>query len=153
MYSKTYGKLTFEKTIEKIKEYINNDTSTKYNITIGTDSQNRNLTKVVVVIAIHRIGKGGIFFYDIRNTEKIKTIRQKVYYEAALSLEFASKINKSFANNGLIGEFEVHVDIGKNGKSCDVINEIVGWITSSGFKCRIKPESYAASCIADKISK
>jgi uncharacterized protein len=153
MYSKTYGRMNLDKTIETIKEYINSDDSTTYDISIGTDSQNKNLTKVVVVVAVHRVGKGGIFFYDIRNTDKIKSIRQKIYYETALSLELAAKITMNFSNNGLVGEIEIHVDIGKKGKTSELITEITGWITSSGFKCKVKPEAYAASCIADKISK
>lgn len=31
--------------------------------------------------------------------------------------------------------------------------EIVGWVTSCGYKCEIKPNSYTASGIANKFSK
>ena len=49
--------------------------------------------------------------------------------------------------------FSIHVDAGKNGPSCKVIPEIVGWINACGYKAVIKPESVAACSIADKYSK
>lgn len=33
------------------------------------------------------------------------------------------------------------------------IIEIVGWVTACGYKCEIKPNSYTASGIANKLSK
>lgn len=42
---------------------------------------------------------------------------------------------------------------GKNGPSCKVIPEIVGWIHACGYRAVIKPESVAACSIADKYSK
>lgn len=147
MYSKTYGKVSVERMIELIKNYIS-DTNYKYNITIGTDSQNTNLTKVVLVVAIHRVGKGGIFFYDIKNVSKIKNLQQKIYYETSWSLEVATILE-----NALRCNLEIHIDIGKLGKTSILVNEIMGWINSSGFVCKIKPEAYCASCIADRISK
>lgn len=152
MYSKTYGKVSVNKMLELIKKYINEDNNYEYKITIGTDSQNRNLTKVVVVVAIHRVTKGGIFFYDIKTENKIKNLQQKIYYETSKSLEVASKVAEVLINieNSNI---EIHVDIGRKGKTSKLIQEITGWVQSSGFVCKIKPEAYTAQCIADRISK
>ena len=50
-------------------------------------------------------------------------------------------------------KFQIHCDIGKNGKTSELIKEIVGWVTASGYECLIKPESYTANSIADKYSK
>ncbi|NLV77640.1 MAG: hypothetical protein GX023_11860, partial [Tissierellia bacterium] len=47
----------------------------------------------------------------------------------------------------------IHVDAGKNGQSSKLIPEIVGWIKACGFGCETKPNSYAASSIADKYTK
>jgi hypothetical protein len=147
MYSKTYGKVSVEKMVEIIKDYTS-DINYQYKISIGTDSQNTNLTKVVLVVAIHRVGKGGIFFYDIKNVKKIKNLHQKIYFETAWSLEMATKLEID-----LRCDLEIHTDIGKLGKTSILVNEIMGWINSSGFVCKIKPEAYCASCIADRISK
>ena len=42
-------------------------------------------------------------------------------------------------------DFEIHLDIGSNGPTKNMIQEIVGMITGNGFIARIKPESYAAT--------
>ncbi|MCR5685310.1 MAG: ribonuclease H-like YkuK family protein, partial [Lachnospiraceae bacterium] len=51
--------------------------------------------------------------------------------------------------------FTIHVDAGKSpdGKTKELIPAIVGWIKSQGFECEIKPDSFVASSIADRISK
>ncbi|PJI08191.1 MULTISPECIES: ribonuclease H-like YkuK family protein [Clostridium] len=155
MHSNTFGNVSIDEMAYRIKEFIMKDRKCNYKITIGTDSQNRNLTKVVVVVAIHRIGSGGIFFYDIKYVPKISNVRQKIYYETSLSLELASKVSQSFAEANIQEDIEIHVDIGTNkkGKTYSLINEITGWITGEGYKYQIKPYSYAASCIADRLSK
>ncbi|MBR4734133.1 MAG: hypothetical protein IK081_15370, partial [Lachnospiraceae bacterium] len=35
----------------------------------------------------------------------------------------------------------------------ELIPGLVGWIKACGYDCKVKPESYAASSIADRISK
>lgn len=155
MKSYTYGEVSMNEMIEIINNYIKDDENSDYTVSVGTDSQNHELTKMVVVIAIHRHGKGGIFFYDIKYEPKITNIKQKIYYETSLSLDIASKIAECFADNNIQENIEVHVDIGnsKFGKTKDLITEIVGWVEGAGYNCKIKPESYAASWIANKISK
>ncbi len=44
----------------------------------------------------------------------------------------------------------IHADIGKNGGTKDMIQEITKYIESNNFKTKIKPEAYTASTIADK---
>ncbi|MCR3759641.1 ribonuclease H-like YkuK family protein [Clostridium felsineum] len=155
MHSKTFGDVSIDQMVLRIKDFILKDNTHKYKITIGTDSQNKNLTKVVVVVAIHRIGCGGIFFYDIKQVHKISNVRQKIYYETALSLELASKVSHAFAEANIQEDIEIHADIGTNkkGKTYPLINEITGWISGEGYKYQIKPYSYTASCIADRLSK
>jgi predicted RNase H-related nuclease YkuK (DUF458 family) len=42
------------------------------------------------------------------------------------------------------------VDVGRNGRTRELIDEVVGMIMASGFPVKTKPDSYAASCVADK---
>ena len=51
--------------------------------------------------------------------------------------------------------FSIHIDAGhsNHGKTKDLIPELVGWIKSCGYDCEVKPDSFVASSIADKISK
>ena len=52
-------------------------------------------------------------------------------------------------------EFSIHIDAGysEHGKTKELIPELIGWVTAMGFEAKVKPESYVASGIADKISK
>lgn len=155
MKSRIFGDVSVEQMANLINEYIEKEKGYEYKISIGTDSQNASLTKVVVVVAIHRVGRGGIFFYDIKYVPKITSIRQKIYYETALSLELASLISQSFAEKNIQQDIEIHVDIGTNkkGKTYELISEIVGWIKGAGYRYQIKPYATTASCIADRLSK
>lgn len=53
--------------------------------------------------------------------------------------------------------FSIHIDAGysEKGKTKDLIPELVGWVKGSISNCEVyvKPDSYVASGIADKISK
>lgn len=149
MKSMTYGEVDFNRMIELIRSYVNQKPQKEYQISIGTDSQNFDLTKVVIVVAVNRIGNGGIFFYDIKRVKKITNIRQKIFYETNLSLNIATKLAEKFETEHL----SIHVDAGDNGPSSVIIPEITAWINSCGFDCKTKPYSYAASSIANRYSK
>lgn len=153
MNSITYGEVSFKKMCQLIKNYIEKAKDYEYRITIGTDSQNHDITKVVVVVAICRVGKGGIFFYDIKKVDKITNIRQKLFYETSLSIEMARKLSQYFDSDNKNYDISIHVDAGEIGPSSTVIPEIVGWVKGCGFNCNTKPDSYAASSIANKYSK
>ena len=49
----------------------------------------------------------------------------------------------------------IHVDAGNSdkGKTKPLIPELVGWVKACGYDYEVKPNSFAASSIADKISK
>jgi len=47
--------------------------------------------------------------------------------------------------------FELHLDLGTMGKSSSSVKEIINLVRSYGFDVKIKPESYAASKIADRL--
>ncbi|MBB6214237.1 hypothetical protein HNQ80_000306 [Anaerosolibacter carboniphilus] len=154
MKSITYGELSFQEVCKKIKEYTSKDLQGTYVISIGTDSQSYNgLTKMVSVITLVRKSKGGIFFYDIKKLKMIKDLRQKIFAETQYSLELAAKVMEFVEKNEIHATLEVHVDIGEGGDTKYLVKEIAGWVGALGFKCCIKPESYASTGIADKLSK
>ena len=49
----------------------------------------------------------------------------------------------------------IHVDAGNSekGKTRELIPELVGWIRACGYDCSVKPDSFVASTIADRLSK
>ena len=165
MTSPTYGKIDLVSIVEIIKNFISKDKDSSYSITIGTDSQNFNKTKIVKVIAIHKIGGGGIFFYDIIYLPLIKDLRQKIHTETQLSINLANLFIDELENEFDRTEwdyteydiaFQLHCDIGHNGKTNLLIPEITNWVKSAvptEFSAIIKPDSFAASSIANKYSK
>lgn len=160
MTSPTFGQVSIPEISEIIRQRVLS-TPGEYRVMIGTDSQNFDKTKVVVVIALHHVGRGGIFFYDVSYARRMSNVGQKLLYETQLSLEYARHLVDAFEDmkeaTGFDYEKElslsIHVDAGENGPSRQSIPEIVGWVTACGYKVVVKPDSAAASAIANKYSK
>lgn len=161
MLSPTLGQVSIKEIAAVIAEKTASAAPGEFNLMIGTDSQNFDKTKVVIVIALHNIGHGGIFFYEIHHVRRIDNVGQKLLYETQLSLDCAEKLVSEFEVMKQKGAFDyeqhlsmtIHVDAGPNGPSKQVIPQIIGWITSCGYKAVVKPDSYAACSIANKYSK
>ena len=159
-------KVSYQEMIKIISKYIATQPLASYEITVGTDSQSHKRCHMVEVIAVHRIGDGGIFFYVESYIDRINVLKQKIYEETRRSLENAMGFVDALAyelidydidlqemfNRKQIS-FGVHADIGHAGKTSELISEIKGWIESLKLDVVIKPDSYAASGIANKISK
>ena len=152
--------------VSLIANYIKRNPDADYEITVGTDSQNHEATKIVEVIAVCCIGHGGIFFYHVDYIDRINDLRQKIYEETSRSLENAHGLldeiylqivenDEEFDLDKLNIHFVVHCDIGRSRKSKTrvLVQEIMGWVEAEGFECVIKPDSYTASGIANKFSK
>ena len=160
MKSHTYGNVGITDVARIIAERAA-EAGHEYNVMIGTDSQNFDDTKVVVVIALHDVGHGGIFFYDISRIPLVRDVRRKLHIETNNSLELATKLVDVFEGNEkyhamyLDCPISIHVDAGNSphGKTRELIPELVGWIRASGYEAETKPLSFVASCVADKISK
>ena len=160
--SRTYGKVELSEIPKYLNEYYNKQKhfDSTFKIVVGTDSQNFSDTKMVTVIAIVCEGHGGIFFYEITRQNKITDIRRKLHIETNLSLNVAEKLvemleDKQYEDLFLHSLFQIHIDAGSSnyGKTKELIPELVGWIKSCGYDCEVKPDSYVASTIADKLSK
>jgi len=152
MTSPTKGKMTLEEVVLDMKQYIN-DSAVPVEIVVGTDSQNTDATKFVIVLAMYRQGQGGRFFYSVEIHKRITNLRQKIYQETQMTLKLANELTTTMINNDVYHDIVIHVDIGTGGKTKDLINEIKGWVMSEGYQVYIKPEAYAASAIANMITK
>lgn len=160
--SMTYGELELEDIPDKILRYYGRVKmfGIPLQITIGTDSQTDSSTRIVTVIAITCEGHGGIYFYTMTSVKKITNIAQKLRLETQLSLETGEQLCQllnmhkynCFMSNATIS---IHVDASNNpkGKTFSLVPEIVGWIKACGYDCCIKPDSFAASSIADRLTK
>lgn len=146
--------MTWDEVINDLLDYVTSDANFSYKVIIGTDSHVREETHFVTALVVHRVGKGARYFYRRKVHQKIMSLRQKIFHEAALSLEVASKLAESVARQGFTDlDLEIHLDIGRNGETKDLIREIIGMIVGSGFDAKIKPDSCGASKVADKHTK
>lgn len=162
-HSATYGKMELVQIPEKLLDFY--ERSKMYGesmeLTIGTDSQNHSDgTKIVTVISIICRGHGGIFFYTIDHRDVISIVKEKLEAETYISLETARELldyleeekYKVIVENCPIS---IHIDAGNapHGKTKDLIQSLTGWVRAMGYACEVKPDSYSASSVADRISK
>lgn len=155
--SPTDGPLTIKEAYQTIVEFMEKQPNHEYNLIVGTDSQPGIKRAVfVTAIVIYRVGRGGRFFYHKENTPLKVGMKQRIFYEVSRSLEVASKLTGFFAEEIELNEnleIQIHVDVGKNGPTNEIIKEVVGMVVGSGYEALIKPNSYAASKVADKFTK
>lgn len=179
--SPTKGSLNLADVIKELVEFKKENPEERYKIAIGTDSETRERgAEFVCVVAIHRIGKGGRYFWFKIHDDRKLDLRTRIYQEAVISLALAggllekeleahgvkldmnNSVSEAFKflendieNNSekeiiFTNELEIHVDIGTIGPTREMIKEIVGMIKGSGFFVKIKPDSFAATSLADK---
>lgn len=157
---------TTETLINHIIEKIKANPLSEWTIAVGTDSQNNGTkTKFCSAILLIEKGNGGNYFYSTSLCPKIKVIQQRLFREAELSIKLGKEMLKIFEQkleSEVFDEydynihFEIHCDFGHNGKSKNSIQAAIGWITSefNGLvETKIKPNSPAASQVADKYTK
>jgi predicted RNase H-related nuclease YkuK (DUF458 family) len=154
-HSPTYGKIDFDKLKKIIKDFMAADKKSRYEIIVGTDSQkfDKDSFDFVSALIVHRVGFGGIYFWKREIIKKKMSLKERIYTEATLSLQTAETFIEFLKTNGISRyNIQIHVDIGHNGETRAMIAEVVGMIRGSGYQIKIKPESYAASKVADRYT-
>ena len=136
-----------------VLEFMKVDPDRAYAITIGTDSELYNKTSAdfVTAIVVHRVGNGARYFWRRIKMQNFHTIRDRILQEVMISLDTAKLILSQLKELDTPKySFEIHVDIGENGETKKMIQEVVGMIRANDFEVKTKPESYAASSVADR---
>lgn len=152
--SPTKGPMSFGSMFEDICGFMAQEPCADYKLIVGSDSQSRDQICFVTAVVIHRLGKGGRYYYTRTHVKKMPSLRQRIFYEAHLSLDVAAKLAAEISKNGQSDlNVEIHMDIGRNGETRSMIRELVQEISGSGFAAKIKPDAYGASQVADKHSK
>lgn len=138
----------------QISEFMKDAPNKDYKVIIGTDSQalEGREADFVTAIVVHRQGSGGRYFWRRIKDEVFHTMRDRIINEVVMSLDVAKIILKKLQEelNETDWDFEIHVDVGSNGPSRKLIQEVVGMVRANNFEARTKPESYAASSVADR---
>jgi len=125
-------------------------------IFVGTDSQlNHKFCTFATAICLHGAegSVGGRYFFKKKRkrNSSYRILRQRILQEVKHSIDVSFNLLERYPS----AEIEVHVDIGQSAKSetrifVDTVN---GWLSGVGFQCRIKPDSWASSSVADCHTK
>lgn len=122
------------------------------NLFVGTDSQMSGGEWVfATVVAAHNPGKGGRFFSfrEKKKKSQFPSLRMRLLEEALRSISVASEIRDRFGR-----ESEVHLDLNtKVYNSSKYVTDLSSMVQSFGFKCQVKPDSWASSALADKSAR
>ena len=166
--SPTHGQLLWEEVLNKVVWFMSLDTGASYDVIIGTDSEGVNgQSDFVSAIVVHKKGRGGVYFWGRQKIKNLYSMKQRIWQEATVSLALAQRLVDDFAKMGMFDpsmdsgqvasngfgtglNLEIHVDIGPNGPTRELIADIVGMIRANGFKVATKPASWGASHVADR---
>ncbi|SHE35655.1 hypothetical protein SAMN02746089_00127 [Caldanaerobius fijiensis DSM 17918] len=150
----TKGRMNLEQLCDDIIEFVNEDENSEYKLIIGTDSQSSSKVCFVTAIIIYRKGKGARYYYRRFFSKKMNSLRQRIVMEATYSLDVANQIYEIISKKGYdYMDIEIHLDVGENGKTRDILKEVVNMVAGCGFLPHVKPDAYGASKVADKYSK
>lgn len=120
-------------------------------IHVGSDSQNYGTaTHYVTVVAVVDPGQGGRVFYRRTTIPRAQTLAHKLFLEAELSLDIALTLSRAIAH-----DIVVHVDANEDlkHKSSQYVRSLAGMVLGHGFQVRVKPDSWAATHVADSLVK
>ncbi len=150
----TRGRIDLDAMSRDIIDFMAEDTESKYTLIIGTDSQLGRMVCFVTAIIIYRNGKGGRFYYRRFFNKRIPSLRQRIYMETSYSLDMANILTENLNVGGIDNlNVEIHMDVGNNGKTKEIIREVVNLVIGCGYMAKIKPDSCGASKVADKYTK
>ena len=160
-YNPTKGDLSFNKVIEEIFSFMREKPEEEYEIVVGCDSSSTIEPSFPIAIVILRKKSGGRFFlkkikYSRRKFYNLhERILEEVYLSCELALLLRERIKKEISKIDFPANYQfqyIHADIGENGATKDMIKEVIGLIRGNGFEAKIKPESFAASIVADRYT-
>ncbi|MCL5733367.1 MAG: ribonuclease H-like YkuK family protein [Patescibacteria group bacterium] len=153
-FSNSFGmQLPISKIIEEIKSFMKEDRERQYKIIVGTDSERtpQNSADFVTALVVYRVGNGGRYFWRRQKIGNIYNLHDRIIREVLISLDAAKKLLTELQKNKISNyDFEIHADVGEKGETKKLIQEVVGIIRANNFEVKTKPESYAASNVADR---
>lgn len=124
-----------------------------YKVIVGTDSEllSNKDADFVTALVVHRVGNGGRYFWRRIELGSFYTLRDRILREVLLSLDIAKDFLIALRNNSkVVFDFEIHVDVGENGATRSIIQEVVGMVRAHNFEPKTKPLSFGASKVADR---
>ena len=140
----------------KAREAIKNS-SEKTSVYIGCDSNCFDKRGVMyanysTVIVVHKdSSKGAQVFHNSFKMKDYGVLETRLMMEVSCALEAFDAIKDVIGNRYL----ELHIDVNPDPHyaSNRVSSQAIGWVRSMGIEAKIKPDSFAASSVADKVAR
>lgn len=105
---------------------------------------------VTVIILHHGSSKGAQIFRSHRTDRYYGQIRTRLMAEVTDAIMAGTEIADVIGDRG----FEIHLDINRDEryKSASLVKEATGYVLGTlGFEPKLKPDSFAASSVADRF--
>jgi len=143
-----------------------------FKLCIGTDSQRKGkgykFGTVIVVAMEQNLGKDkygkvlmqgkgakviGCNYFSDKYPKNKDGVKERMMYEVGNSIEVAYEINDLVLDYGV--KLEIHIDVNANvmWESNKAMDEAVGYVLGMGYDFKVKPDAWAATKSADRVSR
>ncbi|RTQ95078.1 ribonuclease H-like YkuK family protein [Lysinibacillus telephonicus] len=160
--------MPFEQVFLNILQFMEKDPTGNFKLMFGTDSQVYSReTKFITGIVIQQERKGvWACFRKVILPRKMENLHERISYETTLTEEVVSLFTEDKKEQliqivlpniykGASLTIEGHIDIGsgERNKTRIFVKEMISRMNSIGLKAKIKPDSFVASCYANRFTK
>lgn len=131
-----------------LKEFLAKYHESEWGLYIGTDSQTKGRrTKFSTVLIAFKEGTGAHGVEHLSVEYNIRNLRDQLIQETWLSIDLAQKVSSMVDK-----DVTIHMDVSQDPKfkSGRYKKELTGFVKGFGFNYELKPNSWAASSIADR---
>lgn len=153
--SPSKGLLDADEVVAHMRHFIEKNPARFHKIIVGSDSNGNGRTSFITAVTVWCVGHGAIYFWTrTRGKRVFHTLRDRIWEEAMLSItlaqEFRSRLKDELGEDFFWDGNEIHIDVGENGVTKDLITGITGLVRGYDFTPVIKPHAVVASSIADR---
>jgi predicted RNase H-related nuclease YkuK (DUF458 family) len=160
-YNPSLGQLPFAAVVSEIVNYLREKPGHQYEVIVGCDSSSSDSPEFPLAIVVLKRGEGGRFFLKkiSYQNRRFYTWKTRILEEVLLSCELALTLKEelerrttALAEKPKYDFRYIHADVGEAGETREMIKEVVGIIKGNGFEPVLKPNSFAASNVADRYT-
>lgn len=146
--------VTLSEVVADIARFVQSQPERFYKIIIGSDSSAASPAPIVTAVTVWRVGNGAVHFWTVSEERPYAQMRDRIWAEAIRSItlaqEMRGRLEVALGDDFFWDGNEVHVDIGTNGPTRDLVDSVSGMIRGYNFIPVIKPYSFGASVVADR---
>lgn len=142
--------------IEDVESYVDGfieDTDEDVNVYVGTDSQvHSDFTRYVTVVVMHTNRRGGahVVYHKRDAYRSEKDIFNRLWEEVVATVEVANNLRMNSEADNIVTHFDINPN--EKHKSHVTYKAARGFAENAGFPFYTKPDSWAATCAADRLN-